>query len=192
MKIFSNHGFTSPLIRQIFLRHSFGISFILLLLSACGSSGSNLEGSYSVKDVNIMANDIQIGESVKVEVFFDTKYETDGSPDGVDVIVRVPSEVAFVDGSSRIYDNSTNDSDPYTPNDIVRCDTGEVYLVYNFSDFDLFGRQIEGPASFGFKFEVSGKLQVSATFIGATAGRGDDFLCGAPFAAEENEAVQVL
>lgn len=168
------------------------LAIFVAVTCGCGSSGSSLQGTYSVKDVNILANDINIGESVRVEVFFETKTEVDGTPDGLDVIVRIPAELDFVPGSSGIYDNSTDDSDSYTPQEVVRCETGEIFLVYQFNDFDLFEREIGTAGSFGLKFEARGRSTVSSTFVGATAGSSETFRCGEFYAAEENEAVQVL
>lgn len=145
-----------------------------------------------MRDVSIIADDIEVGEDVRVEVFFETKTEVSGEPDGVDLVVRIPVELEYVSGTSRIYDGSTDDSDGRTPDNVVVCETGETYLVYNFSDSDLFGREVSTAGNFGIRFEARGASSVPETFIGASAGDGEDFECGAHFAAEENEAVEVL
>ncbi|MCO6431050.1 MAG: hypothetical protein J5J00_09340 [Deltaproteobacteria bacterium] len=165
---------------------------LVLLMPACGGSGRSLQGKYSVTDVNILANDIEVGESVRVEVFFETKTEGDGTPDGVDLVVRIPAELEYVSGTSAIYDGDTNNSDRYTPQLITECETGESYLIYEFQDFDLFNREVGGAGNFGIRLEARGVSPVAATFVGATAGDREGFECGEQFAAEENEAVQVL
>ena len=161
---------------------------------SCGGSDSNsdLSGTYSVDDVNILANDINIGEQVRVEVFFETETEVDGTPDGVDLVVRIPAELSFVSNTSELYDNSTNNSDPFTPNNIVDCPTGETYLIYNFSDFDLFQHELTTLGKFGLKFHVRGKISTPETLVGASAGTNQGFICGQFFAAEQNEAIEVL
>lgn len=167
--------------------------FLISILFGCGGSSSiSLNGKYSANDVAIIANEIEIGEAVRTEVFFETKTEIDGTPDGVDLIVRIPKELSFVDGSSRLYDGNTDNTDAYTPNDIVRCETGETFLVYNFSDFDLYEHEIEGFGKFGIRFEVRGLSRTNATFVEASAGDGEFFECGQIYVSEVNEAVAVI
>lgn len=149
-------------------------------------------GQYSVKDVNILAGDIEVGETVRVEVFFETKIEDDGTPDGVELIVRIPAEIAYVVGTSRIYDGSTDQSDSFTPNFSETCDSGETYLSYLFQDIDLFDREVGQFGEFGIRFEAVGVTPVDSTLIGASAGEREEYRCGEFFAAEENEAVEVL
>lgn len=168
--------------------------FTTIMLVACGSdSDSELSGIYSVNDVNILSNDIDIGEQARTEIFFETKTEIDGSPDGLQVVVRIPAELSFVPGSSQLYDGSTNDSDSYTPSNIVKCPTGETYLTYNFSDFDLFQHELAETGRFGLKFLIQGVTPTPQTLVGASAA-GDvvGFDCGEFFDAEQNEAVEVL
>lgn len=165
---------------------------IVSLLSCGGSSDSSLSGTYSVEDVNILADNIEVGEEVRVEVFFETKTEGDGTPDGVDVVIRVPSELDLVLGSSELYDNSTGDSDRFTPHNIVNCPTGETYIVYNFSDFDLDDHELGGFGKFGLKFQVRGRTPTPQTLVGAVAGSNERFNCGDFLDAEQNEAVEIL
>jgi len=166
-------------------------AIMAFLVSCGGGSGSSLFGHYSIDDVNILADNIQVGESVRAEVFFETKTESDGVPDGLDVVVRIPAELNYIRGTSQLYDGGTSDSDSYTPNDIVNCETGETYLVYNFADFDLFEHEVGGFGKFGFKFEVRGVSSTPETFIAASAGSNEEFHCGEAFVSEGNEAVQV-
>ena len=177
--------------------------FISLLLSlasciaitACSGSSDeddNLVGEYTVEDVNILANDVEVGESVRVEVFFESKIEDDGSPDGLDVVIRIPPELQYVTGSSDIYDGSTDASDQYTPTVIESCPTGETFLSYQFSDLDLFDREISTFGKFGLRLQVRGVTPIQATLIGASAARVQEYFCGEFFDAEKNEAVQVL
>lgn len=163
-----------------------------LSLFACGGGGSDLSGKYSVNDVNILANDIEVGERVRVEVFFETKVEVDGFPDGVQVVVRVPAELRYVPGSSAIYDGSTRNTDARTPDDVVNCATGETFLLYDFDDSELFDRAISGSNNFGLRFEAEGVTPVAVTRVGASAGEREDFACGENFRAEQDEAVEVL
>jgi hypothetical protein len=178
------------------MKHSL-ISTLALSISAqfilsCGSSGGNLQGKYSVTDVKILANDIQLGETVRTEVFFETKFELDGMPDGLDVIVRIPPELEYVPGSSFIYDNITDNADPFSPTDVRLCAGGESFFIYSFEDFDLFGRELSHPGQFGLKFESRGISKTPVTYVGAIAGRGVGFDCGVDFPAEEKEGVEVL
>lgn len=145
-----------------------------------------------MNDVNILANDIQVGETVRVEVFFETKIEDDGTPDGVELVVRIPAELSYVSGTSQIYDGSTDDSDTYTPDFTEKCPSGETFLSYLFQDSDLFEREVGQFGEFGLRFEVVGVTPVDATFVGAIAGDRENYLCGGTFPPEQNEAVQVL
>ena len=160
-------------------------------LFSCGGSKSTLRGKYAVNEVKIAASSINQSSITRVEVFFETKKEFDGIPDGVDVVVRLPAELGFVQGSSFIYDNSTRDRDRYTPDDIVLCDTGEIFLLYFFSDADLFDRQIGFDANYGFVFEVFAKTKVDSTLVGAAAGRNVRFSCGEFFNAQKVDSIQV-
>ena len=171
---------------------SFVLMTTLFLVACGGSSGRDLMGKYSVNDVNILADNIEVGETVRLEVFFETKIEDDGFPDGLELIVRIPPELAYVVGTSRIYDGSTDVSDAFTPNFSETCPTGETYLSYFFQDIDLFDRELDQFGQFGIRLELVGRTPVSSTLVGATAGEREGYRCGEEFAAEENEAVEVL
>lgn len=170
------------------------LTLVVLLLVGCGSgSDSGLNGSYEVDDVNILANDITVGESTRVEVFFETKTEVDGLPNGLDVVVRVPPEIAYLPNSSRLYDRTTSESDRYDPSDAVFCPGGEAYLIYYFTDADLFDRELSHSGQFGLKFEVRGLTPIgSAPIQAAASGQGVPFECGKSFGFEQDESVQVL
>ena len=163
---------------------------IVLCAIGCGTS-LDFNGRYEVQNVNILADDINVGESVRTEVFFETKTETDGTPDGVQVVVKVSSALQYLPGTSRIYDDSTDESDLRSPDEVVTCDNGSVFLFYNFLDSELEDRSISGISNFGLKFEVSGKSKTSAAVISAAAGEDQDFSCSEDFDEEASESVEV-
>lgn len=166
---------------------------LIFAFANCGGSDSFLQGTYSVKDVSILSDHIAVGEVVRVEVFFETKYEFSGGPDGLDLFVRLPRELSYVLGSARIYDNLDDNSDPYTPDDVVRCLSGETILFFSFSDSDLSGRELSGgPADYGIKFEARGQERTPVTYVGAIAGRDENYRCAESFPSEEDEAVEIL
>lgn len=168
------------------------LSSMTILLAACGSSnGSGLSGAYEATDVSILARRITVGESVRVDILFTTKYEADGLPDGTDLVVKVPASLTYVIGSSQIFDGSADDRDSRSPDRVVTCDNGDSYVVYNFSDADLFDREIGSFGSFGIRVEVSGRAADPLARIEAAAAAGQEFACDADFRAEADEAVEI-
>jgi|GEM_PF-6593820 len=163
-----------------------------LFFISCGNSNSILGGDYEVQDLNILANDIERGESVRVEVFFETKTEFDGTPDGTEVVVRIPPELRYVPLSSEIYDGSTDATDQRSPDTVLPCPDGSQFVIYQFSDADLFGRGIRSNTEFGFRFNVVGNTPVNLTYVRAAAGESVAYSCFSPFSFEEQEALQVL
>ncbi len=170
------------------------IPFLLvtLLCFGCGGSDSALSGGYRVQDVNILADDIERGESVRVEIFFETGTEFDGTPDGIEVVVRVPPQLNYVPTSSEIYDGSTEDTDGRSPDAVLPCADGSQFVVYQFSDAELLGRTIRSNNQFGFRFNVVGRVSTNSTFVRAAAGESVAYSCLLPFSFEEEEAVRVL
>ncbi len=142
--------------------------------------------------MNILADDIERGESVRVEIFFETKREFDGTPDGTEVVVQVPPQLDFVPFSSEIYDGSTDQADGRSPDAVLPCRDGSQFLIYQFSDSDLFGRAIRSNGQFGFRFNVVGRTPASATYVRAAAGESVAYSCFSPFSFEEQEAVRVF
>ncbi len=142
--------------------------------------------------MNILADDIERGESVRIEIFFETEREFDGTPDGTEVVVRVPPQLNFVPFSSEIYDGSTEQADGRSPDTVLPCPDGSQFIIYQFTDADLFGRAIRSNSRFGFRFNVVGRTPASATFVRAAAGESVAYSCFAPFSFEEEEAVRVL
>lgn len=163
-----------------------------LLCIGCGESNSTFAGQYRVQDVNILADDIERGESVRVEIFFETKREFDGTPDGTEVVARVPSQLDYVPLSSEIYDGSTEQTDGRSPDAVLPCPDGSQFIIFQFTDADLLGRAIRSDGRFGFRFNVVGRTPVSATYVRAAAGKSVAYSCFAPFSFEEEEAVQVF
>lgn len=160
-------------------------------LLSCGGGGSdNLQGSYGVNDVNILAKNIDVGEDVRVEVFFETKTEFDGTPDGVDLIVRVPADLEYVPGTSFIYDNSTDNTDARTPDNVEVCDDGSQLITYNFIDAELFEREL-GIGKFGLRFEARGARSSTTATVGARADGVFIPSCDEVFTAEEDETISV-
>ena len=135
------------------------ICYVLTLIVAAGfgatGCGTSLDfdGRYEVQNVNILADDVSVGESVRTEVFFETRVEADGDADGIEVVVKVSPALDYVPGTSRIYDDSTDESDLRSPDDVIRCADGSTFLFYDFMDSDLEDRSISGLSNFGFKFE---------------------------------------
>jgi hypothetical protein len=142
--------------------------------------------------VNILADDINRGESVRVEVFFETKTEFDGTPDGTEVVVQVPPQLDYIPFSSAIYDGSTDQTDGRSPDAVLPCPDGSQFLIYQFSDSDLFGRSIRSNSQYGFRFNVIGRRAASATYVRAAAGESVAYSCFSPFSFEEQEAVRVF
>lgn len=184
--------YLSGMIWVMNIRYFVTILLGLSIITSCGGSSNGLNGSYRINDVNILADNIEVDEEVRVDIFFETKTESDGFPDGVDLVVRIPAELSYVLGTSQIYDSSLGDTDSYTPHRIEECPTGETFLVYNLSDGDLFEREIDGFGKFGLRFQARGKSPVSTTLLGASAGNGESFECGVTFEAEKSEAIEVL
>jgi hypothetical protein len=162
----------------------------VLGIIGCGTS-LDFNGRYEVQNVNILADDISVGESVRTEVFFETKTEADGTPDGVQVVVKVSSALQYLPGTSRIYDDSTDESDLRSPDDVVTCGDGSAFLFYNFLDSELEDRSLSGISNFGLKFEVSGRVKTPAAVISAAAAEDQDFSCTSDFDEEESESVEV-
>ncbi len=89
--------------KRLNMKIRLAVALVFLFILGCGSdSGGKLDGKYSVTDVNVLAFNIQRGEQVRAEIFFETKTEPDGYPDGLDVIVRIPPELVYAEGSSNL------------------------------------------------------------------------------------------
>jgi len=159
-------------------------------ISGCGSSIIS-DGEYSVENVNFLANDIDVGESVRTEIFFQTKTEFDGAADGVQVVVKISSALRYLPGSSEIYDDSTEDSDSRSPDQVVTCPDGSTYLFYNFDDSELDDRSLVGSFDFGFKIEVFGVSRTRSAVISASAAENQQFSCFSDFEDEESDSIEV-
>lgn len=167
--------------------------FCLVLVAGCGGSDSdNLNGSYGVSDISALAKNITIGEGDRVDVYFTSKYEFDGYPDGTDLVLKLPAALAYQLGSSEIFDGSDDARDSRTPDRIVNCDDGTSFIVYNFSDSDLFDREIGGVGSFGIRIQVVGRSVSSIARIEGAAGVPQEYSCDTEFRSEADEAVEVV
>jgi hypothetical protein len=163
----------------------------LVLLSGCGGeSGDKGASEYEVTGVNIVAHGVAIGGTVRTEVLFDTKQELDGSADGLDVLVKLPPAVEYVEGSSRIYNGDANVTDKLDPTESELCANGTTSLVFRLSRSDLRDRELSGT-SFGLSFEVLGVWTDSGAAIAARADEHADLNCRG-FDAEKEASVKVM
>jgi hypothetical protein len=166
------------------------VSLALSVLAACGG-GDNLFGEYQVNDIDVIAKEIEIGETVRVEVFFESKTGAGGQVDEVDVVVFLPRFVEYVEGSSAIYDDTTDDRDDREPDSVVECEEGGTYLVYNFDDDELEDTRLSGR-EWGFRFEARGTELSSSAEFEAAADENQFFSCGDSFPGEKNEVISVV
>ncbi len=184
MKFFTKSSFGSVAVYRALFSAT-----LIVAMASCGSDG--VSGSYRVNDVNILSDDMDVGEEVRVEVFFETKSELGGQPDGLDLIVRLSDAIDYVPGSSAIYDQTTDERDGRSPDDVQRCDNGVTYLVYRFDDNDLEGRSLSGADEFGIRFEISGKSRSTRAEVQAAANKSQDFSCDSEFGDEASDSVEV-
>lgn len=178
------------------------VSLVILLatlvccgLVCCGGS-SSLSGKYEVNDVHVLAKDINVGESTRTEVFFQTRTEFDGTPNAVDVVVKMSPSLVFIEGTSRIYDSSTDNSDPREPDRVIHCTGGGEILIYRFQDYELRDRPISGDDEFGLKYEMLGVSKDPVAIVAAEAFEDasstlSNFTCDTSFNAEEDETITV-
>lgn len=167
-----------------------GMSIALMSLLSCGGDGS-ISGSYKATDVHIIADDIEIGEAVRVDVYFETKTDFVGRPDDVELVVQIGSALRYQPGSSEIYDGNTDDTDDRSPDDVVRCADGRTFLLYRFDDDDLEDRSIFGSTGFGLRIHVVGENRTSVARIEAAAGEEQEFSCRDDFNSESSDSVEV-
>lgn len=168
----------------------------ILLLSTFGvcSCGSDdgIFGDYRVDDIRLIANDIEIGEDARADIFFETRVEADGRPDGLELVIRLSPSLDYLDGSAEIYDDSLSDSDDLDPDSVIRCESGETYIVFRLSGSDLRDRSVSSVSDFALRINVVGKSANSAARIEAAADESQDFACGAEFDSEESDSIEVL
>jgi hypothetical protein len=167
-----------------------GLFLLSASLTACGGSDT-LFGEYQVNDIDVIAKEIEVGEEVRVEVFFETKRGAGNNVDEVDVVIFLPAAVEFVEGSSSIYDDTTDDRDARSPDSVVECEGGGSYVVYNFDDDELEDTRLS-VGEWGLRFEARGVSTSESVEFEAAADENQFFSCMDSFPGEENEVIRVV
>lgn len=153
-----------------------------------GSSGRN-----EVSDVDIRAKSIEVGETVRADIYFDVETEVGGEPDqDVELIIMLEDGLDFVEESSRIYDDGFSRSRARTPDKVDRCDGGEVYIFYKLDKNELqFAGVDQNGGTQGVRIEVLG-TKSGMPAIRASVGSRESYECGdTAFSGEESEEVNV-
>jgi hypothetical protein len=166
-----------------------------LVLGASGLTGCNssadIFSEFAVEGVSIDGARLSIGSTTRTEVFFETKLFPDGEPKGLEVVAMLTPSLSYVEGSSRLYDGSTSRSERRTPDRVVRCQDGSIFIVYDFSDSELDGRSLVGDNDFGLHFDIKGERADDDARVEAAAGEDQEFDCDRSFGAEESDSIVV-
>jgi hypothetical protein len=174
--------------------YRFNLAICLFMLLGCGGGGGlGSSGKNEVVDVNFRAKDINVGEQVRVDIYFDVRSDGEGNPeDNVEMVVLVERGLEFLDGSSRIYDEDFSRTRERTPDRIENCSTGETYLFYRLDRDELQPTLVDqNGGSQGIRVQLVGARSGTAG-VKASVGTSETFQCGdTGYTGEKSEEINV-
>ena len=164
----------------------------LLAVCGCGSDDNWLDGSYEVREVRVEGEEVRAAESIRTNVYFDTKTDYSGEPQSVELVIEVSSDLEYVEGSSYIYVRSTDDEAHRAPDDVVRCGDGRTFVIYYLDRFDLEDRELVSKGQWALRIYVRGMRIGALGVVRASADDVQHYSCFEPFDAQEADTVRVL
>lgn len=174
------------MIRYLF--QSLIVSISAIALVSCGGGGSN---GAQVDAILAEQSVLSVGQStvLRVEVSFDAG-DVFYHGKEVLVVVRLPSELSFVEGSGEI-DQPTG-ADHSVGAVITTCANGETFLQFNLSDRDLLtATNPLGDADAELKLTLTAVSPLSNGVIGARADENATFVCSTNFSDEAVTAIDI-
>ncbi len=178
----------------------FAASFVLGLgavaLLGCTNDDEDNNSNSTTKITEIDADDstIVLGEGtvVRFNFLFDEEdiFDDDGQ---VELVVKLPNQLTYQTGSAEIDGFSAQDDEGVTP-EIVRCDGGVTYLVFDLDSYDL--DEASPPsddADAQLTMTINGRLLGDNITIEARADEGSvSYGCDEDFSPDEDETVSVV
>lgn len=158
----------------------------LLAFSACGSNGSD---SREVTRVRFLADDIELNESVRVEVEFTTGSDDFGDVRATTLSFEISSALNFVPGSIELFEGNNDDTDLILPSQVLACSDGRTLIRLFLDRDDLRNNSFAGE--FKLKLNVSGKTASALATVSANASKEDSISCEQDFLAEDSDAVEI-
>ena len=170
------------------------ISLSALALASCGDSDDIFDNddSAEVEDLRLDDSTLSLGEATVLRTEF--SYSSDGlfnDGERAVVVIRLPQEVRFREGSSEIQrpidDNSTGAQ-------VVDCDSGEQYLLFDLDDNDLArAENPSGDADAELSLTVDSVAAGSQVIISARARENSVFFqCGQPFDSDRDVVLTIV
>jgi hypothetical protein len=159
---------------------SFAVS---LLFAGCGGS----HGSQELTGLRFIADDIEVGESVRVEADVESGTDGFGDPESVSVFLNVSRFLSVDEDSFRIFEGGDDDTDVIFPESVQRCPDGRTLVSLRFSRDDI--RDAGSNGSFKMKFNVIGEMSTGTAVVDGSAGELESFSCREDFEAESSDSV---
>lgn len=180
-----------------FLRFAALLALSCLSVAGCNSDSDDDDDFFNsarVVDLALQDSTIRVGEGTVVAVNFSfdaSRVFNDG--DSVIVVVRLPAELEYRDGTAEI--DGLGGEDDGVGAQVVRCgNLGESYLIFDMDEFDL--DQAENPSGDGdavLTLTVDGidPLQFGTIEAAANGETSPLFTCGGSFASDEEVSLSV-
>lgn len=154
-------------------------------VAGCGSGGGD---SQRVNDVRFLANDIVVGESVRVEVLFEAERDF-ADIEAVNLIFEVDPALSLEEFSFEIFEGDDDDTDRVGPPQVARCADGRTLARLFLQRDDLRGNNFGD--NFKLKFNVTGARPSDTATVAAAAGDDRIIDCATGFFPQATDAVRV-
>ena len=167
----------------------FALLFVCLTLGACGGDHHDNDfegGDRKVREVRINGEEMNVGETIRTDVYFKTEYEW-SEPKDVQIVVRLDPELTYKPGSSSL--QVAGDRDRRSPDDIFECEDGSSFLFYDIDNDDDLDYNIEDR--YDLRFEVIARAASPMAVIRATAGKHLTFGCGIHSSYQNEDGVVI-
>jgi hypothetical protein len=171
-----------------------GLGAVALLGCADDTDNDNSDATTEIKEIDADDTTIQVGDGtvVRFDFVFDEEdvFENDAQ---VQLVVKLPNELVFQNSSAKIDGFNSQNDDGVSPQ-IVRCNGGVSYLVFNLDQYDL--DNASPPTSdtdAQLKMTINGRLTGTGLVIEARAEEGDvSYGCDKDFYPDEQQVVAVV
>ena len=150
------------------------LAILALCLGSCGGGNLGYSSPY-VTDISAQDRSLAVGDETRIDIYLDAQADYYGYASPAEVMVLLPAELGYVEGSSRIYDQGFSHTSKRDPNYVNYCKDGWTLLFYSFSQGELesANKQTDGfyesTAEQGFRLRVVGLIPVQEAIVYAVA-----------------------
>ena len=172
-----------------------GLGAVALLGCTDGNDDDSSSGQTTeIKEIEADSTTIQLGDGTDVSFNFvfdeEDVYDNDAE---VQLVVKLPNELVYQNGSAKIDGFNSQDDDGVSP-EILRCNGGVSYLVFNLDQYDL--DRASPPTNdtdAQLKMTIDGRLTGTGLVIEGRAEEGDvSYGCDEDFYPDDQQVVAVV